>query len=41
LVEAARLIPSASIEWLIDGLVMLPEERRPELVATAQALLSV
>ena len=41
LVEAARLIPNASIEWLIDGLVMLPEERRPELLTKVQALLAV
>ena len=41
LVETARLIPNASVEWLIDGLVMLPEERRPELLTKAQALLAV
>lgn len=40
LIEAARLIPNASIEWLIDGLVMLPEERHPELLAKVQALLA-
>jgi len=40
LVEAVGLIPNARIEWLIDGLVMLPEERRPEFLATAQALLA-
>lgn len=39
LVDAARLIPNASLEWLIDGLVMLPEERRPALLVAAQELL--
>ncbi len=32
LVEAARLIPNASIEWLVDGLVMVPEDKRQGLV---------
>lgn len=41
LVEAATLIPNASIEWLIDGLVMLPEERRAGLLAMAQAAFDV
>lgn len=40
LADAVRLIPNASIDWLIDGLVMLPEERRPELLAKVQALLA-
>ena len=40
LADAVRLIPNASIDWLIDGLVMLPEERRPELLARVQALLA-
>lgn len=40
LADAVRLIPNASIEWLIDGLVMLPPERRPELLARVQALLA-
>lgn len=35
LVDAARLIPNANLEWLIEGLVMLPDERRPELLALA------
>ena len=38
LADAVRLIPNASIDWLIDGLVMLPEERRPELLAKVQAV---
>jgi HD-like signal output (HDOD) protein len=36
--EASRLIPNASLEWLADGLVMLPEERRPELLSAAHEL---
>ncbi len=40
LVEAARLIPTASLDWLIDGLVMLPEERRPELLEKARELIA-
>jgi hypothetical protein len=39
LVEASQLIPGVSLDWLLDGLVMLPEERRPALLATAQQLL--
>jgi HD-like signal output (HDOD) protein len=39
LVEAAQLIPGASLEWLVDGLPMLPEERRPALLAAAQQAL--
>lgn len=35
LVEAAHLIPNASLEWLADGLVALPEERRSELLERA------
>jgi HD-like signal output (HDOD) protein len=39
LVEAIKLIPNVSLEWLIEGLVMLPEERRPALLAAANELL--
>lgn len=38
-VDAARLIPGASLEWLVEGLVMLPEERRSALLAAAHELL--
>ncbi len=31
-VDATKLIPGASLEWLVEGLVMLPEERRAELL---------
>lgn len=40
LVEASALIPNVSLEWLIDGLVRLPDERRPALLEKAQALLA-
>lgn len=36
LAEAGKLIPNASLEWLIDGLAMLPEERRGALLVTAR-----
>ena len=39
LAEAARLIPNASLEWLVYGLVMLPDERRTALLAKAHELL--
>ena len=38
LVDASRLIPNASIEWLIEGLSMLPEERRGALLEVAERL---
>ena len=38
LVEAAKLIPNAGIEWLIEGLDMLPESRRAGLVDVARGL---
>ena len=38
IVEAHRLIPGASIDWLIDGLSMLPDERRPSLLESANLL---
>ena len=37
-VDAGRLIPGASIEWLIDGLSMLPDERRPGVLESADLL---
>jgi hypothetical protein len=39
LVEAAKLIPNATLEWLMEGLVMLPEERRAGLREAAHGLL--
>ncbi|HOG51739.1 MAG TPA: HDOD domain-containing protein [Lentisphaeria bacterium] len=35
LVDASKLIPNVSLEWLADGLVMLPEERRAGLLEAA------
>jgi len=40
LVDAIKLIPNASLEWLADGLVLLPEERRPALLEKAYELLA-
>jgi hypothetical protein len=37
LLEASKLIPGASFEWLIDGLIFVPPDQRPELIALAQA----
>lgn len=39
LVEALELIPNSTLEWLIDGLPMLPEERRAPLLETAKQLI--
>lgn len=38
LVEAAKLVPNASLEWLVDSLATLPEERRSGVLAAARAL---
>ena len=38
LVDAAKLVPNASLEWLVDGLAKLPEERRSGVLAAARAL---
>jgi HD-like signal output (HDOD) protein len=40
LVEAVKIIPNATLEWLADGLVMLPDERRPALLEKAHELLA-
>ena len=40
LADASRLIPGASLDWLIDGLAELPAERRPALLAAAQQALA-
>ena len=38
LVEAARLIPNAPLEWLLDALVWLPAERRESVLQCAREL---
>jgi len=38
LVDAAKLVPNASLEWLVDGLSMLPDERRAGVLTAARAL---
>lgn len=35
LIDAKGLIPNASLEWLLEGLAMLPEDRRPAVLALA------
>ena len=40
LIEAAALIPNASVEWLVDGLVMLSDERRAPLLLTTHSLMN-
>ena len=39
LLDASRLIPGASPEWLIAGLPLLPEGRRPDLLEKTRELL--
>ncbi len=38
LVDASKLIPNASTEWLADGLVMVSEARREQVVEQARSL---
>ncbi len=38
LVDASKLIPNASTEWLADGLVMVSEARREQVVEQARGL---
>ena len=38
-IDALRLIPGVSVDWLIDGLAELPDERRPALLVAAQQAL--
>ena len=36
--EVHKLMPAVSLEWLVQGLVMLPDERKAELIARANEL---
>ena len=38
LLEAQKLMPAVRIEWLVEGLVMLPDEHKAGLLATAHEL---
>lgn len=38
LVEAHRVMPSASIEWLLEGMVMVPDDQRADLLTRAREL---
>ena len=40
LVEVSKRISNASVEWLEEGLVILPEARRARLVASAHERLN-
>ena len=40
LLEVQKLMPGASLEWLAEGLVMLPEQKRGELVELANGRLA-
>jgi hypothetical protein len=40
LLEVHALMPTVSIEWLVDGLVMLPDERRAALTVLANGLMA-
>lgn len=38
LIDASKLIPNAGVEWLADGLVMLPEVRRKQVLDQVRSL---
>jgi HD-like signal output (HDOD) protein len=40
LLEVHKLMPAVNLDWLVEGLVMLPPERRIELVAMTNELLA-
>jgi hypothetical protein len=40
LVEAHDLMPGISIDWLADGLVMLPDGQKADLIVNANELRS-
>jgi HD-like signal output (HDOD) protein len=40
LIEVNKLMPAVSLDWLADGLVMLPDEHRANLVVIANELLA-
>ena len=40
LLEVHGLMPAVSIDWLVEGLVTLPDERKAELIVTANELLA-
>ena len=40
LLEVHKLEPSVSLDWLVEGLVMLPDDHKADLIATANELLA-
>jgi HD-like signal output (HDOD) protein len=40
LVEAHRLMPNVNIEWLVAGMVMLPDDHRTDLIVSATELIA-
>lgn len=40
LVEAHRLMPNVNIEWLVAGMVMLPDDQRADLIVSATELIA-
>jgi hypothetical protein len=38
--EAHKLMPSAPLDWLVDGLIFVPPDRKPELVARAEDIIA-
>jgi HD-like signal output (HDOD) protein len=40
LLEVHKLMPAVSLDWLVDGLVMLADERKAELIAMTNDLLA-
>jgi HD-like signal output (HDOD) protein len=40
LLEVHTLMPTVSLNWLVEGLVMLPDERKAELIVIANELLA-
>lgn len=40
LIEAHKLLPTAGVAWLVDGLVMLPQDHRGELIERVEELVA-
>ncbi len=40
LIEVHELMPTVSLEWVVEGLVMLPDERKAELIVMANELMA-
>lgn len=38
--DAHKLMPSAPLDWMVDGLIFVPPDRKPELVARAEELIA-